>query len=64
MPTLPRDELLTVPEVVQELQISRATFYRWLSTGKGPKTLKLPGGTIRVRRSALDRFLTDCTAFA
>ena len=55
-----RDELLTVPEVVRELQISRATFYRWLATNKGPKTLKLPGGTIRIRRSALDRFLTDC----
>ena len=61
---LARDELLTVPEVVRELQISRATFYRWLATGKGPKTLKLPGGTIRIRRSALDRFLTDCSALA
>lgn len=62
--TLARDELLTVPDVIRELHISRATFYRWLATGKGPKTLKLPGGTIRVRRSALDRFLTDCTATA
>jgi predicted site-specific integrase-resolvase len=39
---LARDELLTVPEVIGELQISRATFYRWLATGKGPKTLKAP----------------------
>lgn len=59
-----RDELLTVPDVIAELQISRATFYRWLATGKGPKPIKLPGGTIRVRRSALDRFLNDCSATA
>ena len=59
-----RDELLTVPEVVRELKISRATFYRWHETGKGPKTVKLPGGTLRIRRSALDRFLIDCSALA
>jgi predicted DNA-binding transcriptional regulator AlpA len=57
-----RDELLTVPDVIAELQISRATLYRWFATGKGPKPIKLPGGTIRVRRSALDRFLNDCSA--
>jgi predicted DNA-binding transcriptional regulator AlpA len=61
---LDRDELLTVPEVIRELKISRATFYRWHETGKGPKAVKLPGGTIRGRRSALDRFLTDCSALA
>ena len=59
-----RDELLTGLDVIRELQISRATFCRWLASGKGPKSLKLPGGTIRIRRSALDRFLTDCTALA
>ncbi|WP_034266765.1 helix-turn-helix transcriptional regulator [Actinospica robiniae] len=57
-----RDELLTVPQVASELQISRATLYRWVETGKGPKPLKLPGGTLRFRRSALDRFLTECSA--
>lgn len=57
---MPRDELLTVSTVIQELQISRATFYRWKSLRIGPKTFKLPNGKIRVRRSELERFLTTC----
>lgn len=59
-----RDELLTVPEVIRELKISRPTFYRWRATGKGPKCTTLPSGTIRVRRSALEKFLTESTELA
>ena len=54
------DELLPVAAVVTELKITRATFYRWRSLGKGPKTFKLPNGKIRVRRSELNRFLASC----
>jgi len=59
-----RDEMLTIPQVIAELQISRPTFYRWRALGKGPKCLRLPNGTIRIRRSALDRFLTECAELA
>ena len=55
-----RDELLTIPEVIDELRIARATFYSWRATGKGPRCVKLPNGTIRIRRSELDRFIASC----
>jgi predicted DNA-binding transcriptional regulator AlpA len=55
-----RDELLTVAQVVEELKISRAAFYRWRATGKGPRCVKFPNGTVRVRRSELERFITAC----
>lgn len=57
-----RDELLTVSAVIAELGITRATFYRWRSLGKGPKAIRLPNGKIRVRRSELNRFLAKCEA--
>lgn len=65
-----RDQLLTITEVCAILRdddgrpLSRATFYRWRATGKAPKCLKLPNGQIRVRQSALDRFLDQCTEVA
>lgn len=64
------DPLLTIAEVCAALRdddgkpLSRATFYRWRSLGKGPKCLKLPNGQIRVRLSALDRFLDECAKAA
>lgn len=65
-----RDQLLTITEVCAILRdddgrpLSRATFYRWRATGKAPKCLKLPNGQIRVRQSALDRFLDQCAEVA
>jgi len=54
------DRLLTIPQVIVELGVSRATFYRWRSRRKGPASLRLPNGSIRIRRSDLDAFLADC----
>lgn len=54
------EELLKVDDVIAELGIARATFYRWRVTRKGPDAMRLPNGSIRVRRSALDAFLADC----
>jgi excisionase family DNA binding protein len=51
------DDLLTVQEVTARLRISRATFYRWRHRGTGPATITLPGGTVRIRQAALDRWL-------
>jgi predicted DNA-binding transcriptional regulator AlpA len=65
-----RDELLTIAEVCAILRdddgkpLSRATFYRWRQLKKAPACLRLPNGQIRVWRSALDRFLEQCTEAA
>nr|WP_305786189.1 excisionase [Actinoplanes lichenis] len=47
------NELLTVPEVLAELSVSRSTWFYWRQISKGPRTIKLPNGELRVRRSAL-----------
>lgn len=51
------DEMLTVPEVIEEIGVSRATFYRWRAIGRAPRSLRLPNGEIRIWRSALDQWL-------
>ncbi|MFF6940759.1 helix-turn-helix transcriptional regulator [Streptomyces lavendulae] len=53
----PRDEMLTIPEVIEEIGVPRATFYRWRQCRKGPRAIKLPNGAVRIRRSELDRWL-------
>ena len=51
--------LLTVAEVLAELQVARSTFDTWRSLGTAPECIKLPNGQIRVRRCALDSWLTS-----
>jgi excisionase family DNA binding protein len=51
------DPLLTIDEVIAELRVSRAAFYRWRRQGAGPAVVRLPGGGVRVRRSALSAWL-------
>ena len=51
------DELLTLDEVAAELKISREALYRWRCRGTGPPSIRLPGGTVRIRRSDLTRWL-------
>jgi excisionase family DNA binding protein len=51
------DPLLTIDEVIAELRVSRAAFYRWRRQGAGPAVARLPGGGVRVRRSALTAWL-------
>ncbi|WP_078626547.1 helix-turn-helix transcriptional regulator [Streptomyces sp. NRRL S-241] len=55
-PRKPVDEWLALTEVLEELGITRATWYRWRNRGYGPATHRLPNGHLRVRRSALDEF--------
>jgi excisionase family DNA binding protein len=52
--------MLTLPEVCEELQISRSTFYDWRAKNRAPRCIKLPNGELRVRRSDLDNWLGDC----
>ncbi|MFF3308995.1 helix-turn-helix transcriptional regulator [Streptomyces sp. NPDC002952] len=53
----PRDEMLSIPEVIEEIGVPRATFYRWRQLRKGPKAIKLPNGSVRIRRSELERWI-------
>ena len=64
-PDAPRtaaDRLLTIEEVTTELRVSRAAFYRWRRRGVGPPVVRLPGGGVRVRRSALTWWLRQLEA--
>ncbi|MEX3100318.1 MULTISPECIES: AlpA family transcriptional regulator [unclassified Streptomyces] len=55
-----RPKLLKLPEVLDEIGMSRPAFYRMRARGKAPKLIKLPNGQIRCRRDDLDDWLNDC----
>ncbi|AGS71163.1 helix-turn-helix transcriptional regulator [Streptomyces collinus] len=50
-------KMLKLPEVLQEISMSRAAFYRMRARGQGPRLVKLPNGHLRVRRTDLDDWL-------
>lgn len=50
---------LTVADVCDELGISRSTFYDWRAAKKAPNCIRLPNGSLRVRRTDLERWLTN-----
>lgn len=51
-------QLMTVPDVIAELGVPRSTYYRWRQLGIGPRSIKLPNGQVRVRRTDLDEWLS------
>ena len=54
------NDLLTLDEVLDELRdVARSTFFRWKATGKAPKTIKFPNGSLKVRRRDLDAWLAS-----
>lgn len=55
-----RPQMLKLPEVLEEVGMSRAAFYRLRARGKAPKLIKLPNGQLRIRRSDLDAWLSGC----
>ncbi|WP_411574131.1 helix-turn-helix transcriptional regulator [Streptomyces fradiae] len=57
---MPRPKMLKLPEVLEEIGMSRAAFYRMRARGQGPRLIKLPNGQLRVRRSDLDAWLSQC----
>lgn len=50
---------LTIAEVCAELGVARSTYYDWRAARKGPHSIKLPNGEIRVRRDELDEWLRE-----
>jgi predicted DNA-binding transcriptional regulator AlpA len=57
--TGPERRLLTVADVLAELDVPRSTFYKWRRLGIAPRCIKLPNGDVRVRRADLDTWLTQ-----
>lgn len=56
-PALTRPKMLKLPEVLDEIGMSRAAFYRMRARGQAPRLVKLPNGHLRVRRNDLDDWL-------
>lgn len=55
-----RPQMLKLPEVLDEIGMSRAAFYRMRARGKAPRLVKLPNGQLRVRRTDLDAWWLSC----
>lgn len=55
-----RDPRLKLADVLEELDMSRAAFYRMRARGQAPKCAKLPNGQLRFRRSAVDEWWAQC----
>jgi predicted DNA-binding transcriptional regulator AlpA len=51
--------MLTLPELCEELEISRSTFYEWRQKHRAPRCIKLPNGELRIRRVDLEDWLDD-----
>ncbi|MGI5513779.1 helix-turn-helix transcriptional regulator [Streptomyces sp. CA-106131] len=43
---VPKDELLPLSDALEEIGISRATWYRWRDRGYGPEAKRTPSGRI------------------
>lgn len=50
---------LTVIDFCAEIGVARSTFYEWRAKGTAPRSIKLPNGEIRIRRSDADAWLND-----
>ncbi len=59
-----RPQMLKLPEVLDEIGMSRAAFYRMRARGQAPRLRKLPNGQVRVSRSDLDAWWESCTVNA
>lgn len=54
-----KGELLTLKELLEELQVPMSTFYDWRKKGTAPSCIKLPNGSLRFRRSVIDAWLAQ-----
>ncbi|MEU1782045.1 helix-turn-helix domain-containing protein [Streptomyces abikoensis] len=55
-----REPHLKLADVLNELGMSRAAFYRMRARGQAPKCMKLPNGHLRFRRADVDAWLASC----
>ncbi|MCX2728934.1 helix-turn-helix domain-containing protein [Saccharopolyspora sp. NFXS83] len=59
-----RTDWLTVEAFCGELQISRSTWNDWRAKGRGPRCVRLPNGSLRIRRADFDKWLNTLEADA
>ncbi|GAA4148607.1 helix-turn-helix transcriptional regulator [Streptomyces griseoincarnatus] len=57
-------QMLKLPEVLTEIGMSRAAFYRMRARGQAPRLRKLPNGQVRVSRADLDAWWEQCEQHA
>jgi predicted DNA-binding transcriptional regulator AlpA len=50
---------LTVDGVCEDLGVTKSTFYEWRAKRKAPPCVKLPNGSLRVRRVDYERWLEN-----
>lgn len=55
----PAPSLLTIDQVLTELQVARSTFDTWRALGTAPECIRLPNGQLRIRRAVFDAWLAD-----
>ncbi|NEB79391.1 helix-turn-helix domain-containing protein [Streptomyces sp. SID14478] len=55
-----RPQMLKLAEVLEEIEMSRAAFYRMRARGQAPRLRKLPNGQLRVSRADLDAWWEAC----
>ncbi|MFE2991171.1 helix-turn-helix transcriptional regulator [Streptomyces sp. NPDC059262] len=53
-------EKLKLDDVLTEIKMSRAAFYRMRARGQAPRISKLPNGQLRVSRADLDAWWAGC----
>jgi predicted DNA-binding transcriptional regulator AlpA len=56
--------MLKLSDVLEEIGMSRAAFYRMRARGQAPRLRKLPNGQIRVSRRDLDAWWERCEQHA
>ncbi|MFB8268273.1 MULTISPECIES: helix-turn-helix transcriptional regulator [unclassified Streptomyces] len=59
-----RPKKLKLAEVLEEIDMSRAAFYRMRARGQAPRISKLPNGQVRVSRADLDAWWEKCEQHA
>ncbi|GGQ35935.1 helix-turn-helix transcriptional regulator [Streptomyces sp. NPDC059690] len=59
-----RPQMLKLAEVLEEIDMSRAAFYRMRARGQAPRLRKLPNGQLRVSRADLDAWWERCEQHA
>ena len=50
---------LTFVEACAEIAVSRSTMDDWRRSGRGPDFVRLPNGSLRIRRQCLEGWLAE-----
>lgn len=48
---------VTIEEICEDLGVARSTFHDWRAKKRAPRCIRLPNGSIRIRRAEYERWL-------